>query len=50
MQRNRFLGNIYSIGKSLAHKKKGTSDTVTWGSGLWGRSDVLFLYCNTFKK
>nr|DAM28318.1 MAG TPA: hypothetical protein [Caudoviricetes sp.] len=22
LQRNRFLGNIYSIGKSLAHKKR----------------------------
>lgn len=30
--------------------KKGTSDTVTWGSGLWGKSDVPSFYIVTCLK
>ena len=37
------------MGDPLAHKK-GTSDTVTWGSGLWGKSDVPSFYIVTCLK
>ncbi len=42
------MGKLILMG-SHSPIKKGTSDTVTWGSGLWGRSDVLFCIITRFK-
>ena len=43
------MGKLILMG-SHSPIKKGTSDTVTWGSGLWGKSDVPSFYIVTCLK